>query len=474
MQHWQQLNHWFPHLWLAISTLWLVYIILLCAWIVLQKRDAAATLSWLFSLAFLPVLGFLIYHFLGPQRIRRQQSKRLRSKALLGKQSRSDSHDRPQSALSILAEASSGFAASSAQTANLLTCGTHCFTAILKAIGEAQKHIHLEYYIFAPDITGTQFRDALIERAKAGIKVRLLLDAVGSASIGDKFLEPLIDAGAEVAFFHRTRIRWRLLWKPKINLRSHRKIVVIDGLLGFTGGINITDDENGAVNKTPYRDLHIAVTGDVVRWLQLAFLEDWVYAGKHLPNESELFTPQAQAKIKAQIIPAGPDSAWESIHRANVFAISHAQKRIWLATPYFVPSESARMAIVSAALRGLDVHLIVPEKSDSRVVDAAARSYFGEMLAAGVQIHSCPYMLHTKALLVDDETLILGSANFDNRSFRLNFELCILLEDTDLALALSQVLLEDMNNSQKIIKLESQTLLNRLAEASARLLSPML
>ena len=474
MQLWHQLNHWFPHLWFAISTLWLVYIIWLSAWIVLQKREAAATLSWLFSLAFLPVIGFLIYHFLGPQRIRRQQSKRLRSKSLLGKQSRSVSHDRPQSALSILAEASSGFAASSAQTANLLTCGTDCFTAILKAIDEAKKHIHLEYYIFSPDVTGTQFRDALIERAKAGIKVRLLLDAIGSASIGGKFLKPLIDAGAEVAFFHRSRIRWRFLWKPKINLRSHRKIVVIDGLLGFTGGINITDDENGAVTKTPYRDLHIAVTGDVVRWLQLAFLEDWVYAGKHLPNEPELFSPQAQAKIKAQIIPAGPDSAWESIHRAKVFAISHAKKRVWLATPYFVPSESARMAIVSAALRGLDVHLIVPEKSDSRVVDAAARSYFGEMLAAGVQIHCSPYMLHTKALLVDDETLILGSANFDNRSFRLNFELCIMLEDSDLALTLSQVLLEDMNNSQKIIKLKSQTLLNRLAEASARLLSPML
>lgn len=474
MQLWQELNQWFPHLWFGISSLWLIYIVLLSFWIVLQKREAAATLSWLFALAFLPVVGFAIYHFLGPQRIRRQQSKRLRSKALLGKQSRSDSHNSSQSALSLLAEASSNFAASSAQTATLLSCGSECFSAILKAISEAKKHIHLEYYIFAPDMTGTQFRDALIERANAGIKVRLLLDAIGSASIGEKFLKPLIDAGAEVAFFHRTRIRWRLLWKPKINLRSHRKIVVIDGLLGFTGGINVTDDENGAVNKTPYRDLHIAVTGDVVRWLQLAFLEDWVYSGKHLPKEPDLFTPQLQAKIKAQIIPSGPDSAFESIHRAKVFAITHAQKRVWLATPYFVPSESARMAIVSAALRGLDVRLIVPVKSDSRIVDAAARSYFEEMLAAGVQIHCCPYMLHTKALLIDDETLILGSANFDNRSFRLNFELCILLEDSNLALALSQVLLEDMNKSQNIIKLEAQNLLNRLAEASARLLSPML
>lgn len=474
MHFWHQLNDWFPHLWVGIWALWAINIALLSGWVILQKREAAATLSWLFALAFLPVIGFVIYHFLGPQRIRRQQSKRLRSKALLQKHAKSHSHTASQSALSLVCEASSGFAASSAKTAKLLACGADCFTAILKAIGEAKQHIHLEYYIFEPDITGTQFRDALIKQANAGIKVRLLLDAIGSANIGNKFLKPLLDAGAEVAFFHRTHIRWRGLWRPNINLRSHRKIVVIDGLLGFTGGINITDDENGAVNKTPYRDLHIAVTGDVVRWLQLAFLEDWVYAGKHLPNEAELFTSQPQAKIKAQIIPSGPDSTWESIHRAKVFAISHAQKRVWLATPYFVPSESARMAIVSAALRGLDVRLIVPAKSDSRLVDAAARSYFEEMLTAGVKIHSCPYMLHTKALLVDDETLILGSANFDNRSFRLNFELCILLEDADLAQALNQVLLEDIEKSRIIKKIHPQNLLHRLAEASARLLSPML
>ena len=474
MHFWHQLNDWFPHLWVGIWGFWAINIALLSGWVILQKREAAATLSWLFALAFLPVIGFVIYHFLGPQRIRRQQSKRLRSKALVEKHTKSHSHIASQSALSLVCEASSGFAASSAKTAILLARGTDCFTAILKAIGQAKEHIHLEYYIFEPDITGTQFRDALIEQANAGIKVRLLLDAIGSANIGNKFLKPLLDAGAEVAFFHRTHIRWRGLWKPNINLRSHRKIVVIDGLFGFTGGINITDDENGAVIKTPYRDLHIAVTGDVVRWLQLAFLEDWVYAGKRLPNEAELFTPHPQAKIKAQIIPSGPDSAWESIHRAKVFAISQAQKRVWLATPYFVPSESARMAIVSAALRGLDVRLIVPAKSDSRLVDAAARSYFEEMLTAGVKIHSCPYMLHTKALLVDDETVILGSANFDNRSFRLNFELCILLEDADLAQALSQVLQEDIEKSRIIKKIHSQNLLHRLAEASARLLSPML
>ena len=474
MHFWHLLNDWDPDLWVGIWAFWAINIALLSGWVILQKREAAATLSWLFALAFLPVIGFVIYHFLGPQRIRRQQSKRLRSKALLQKHAKSHSHTASQSALSLVCEASSGFAASSAKTAKLLACGTDCFTAILKAIGEAKQHIHLEYYIFEPDITGTQFRDGLIEKANAGIKVRLLMDAIGSANIGNKFLKPLLDAGAEVAFFHRTHIRWRGLWRPNINLRSHRKIVVIDGLLGFTGGINITDDENGAVNKNPYRDLHIAVTGDVVRWLQLAFLEDWVYAGKHLPNEAELFTPHPQAKIKAQIIPSGPDSAWESIHRANVFAISRAQKRVWLATPYFVPSESARMAIVSAALRGLDVRLIVPAKSDSRLVDAAARSYFEEMLTAGVKIHSCPYMLHTKALLVDDETVILGSANFDNRSFRLNFELCILLEDADLAQALNQVLQEDIEKSRIIKKIHPQNLLRRLAEASARLLSPML
>jgi len=344
----------------------------------------------------------------------------------------------------------------------------------LKAIKLASRHIHLEYYIFEPDTTGTQFRDALVERALAGVKVRLLMDAIGSSRIGNDFLKPLIDAGGEVSFFHRTRIRLRGLWKPKINLRSHRKIVVIDGIYGFTGGINISDDENEGINPEAYRDLHLAVTGDVVRWLQLAFLEDWVYTGRHSPKDSDLFNEHAQAKIKAQIIPAGPDTVWEPIHRAKVFAISHARERVWLATPYFVPSESARMALISAALRGLDVRLIVPAKSDSRLVDAAARSYFDELLAAGVQIYCYPKMLHTKALLVDDETVILGSSNFDNRSFRLNFELCILLENLDLALALSRIMLEDMHISNLIPKPRPQTRLNQLAEAFARLLSPML
>lgn len=440
----------------------------------MQKREAAATMSWLFALAFLPVVGFVIYHFLGPQRIRRQQSRRLRSKASLGKQTGSESTRSSQSALSQLAEASSGFAASSAQEAKLLIGGSSCFSTLLAAIRQAGKHVHLEYYIFEPDATGTEFRDALIERARAGVKVRLLLDAIGSSNIDKDFLKPLLDAGGEVAFFHRTRIRWRGLWKPKINLRSHRKIAVIDGLFGFTGGINICDDENESINTAAYRDLHVSVSGDVVRWLQLAFLEDWVYAGRHAPKDADLFTEQAQARIKAQVIPAGPDTVWEPIHRAKIFAITHAKERVWLATPYFVPSESARMALISAALRGVDVRLIVPEKSDSRLVDAAARSYFDELLAAGAQIYCYPRMLHTKALLVDDETLILGSSNFDNRSFKLNFELCILLENLDLALALSQVLLDDMQKSRPVSKVRIQSFLNRLAEASARLLSPVL
>jgi cardiolipin synthase len=474
MQLWQQINQWFPHVWFAVSVLWAIYLLMLCIWIIMQKREAAATLSWIFSLALLPVLGFVIYHFFGPQRIRRQQVRRLRSKALLDKQSGADCGQLTRSALSQLADSCSGFPASTAQTAKLLVGGADCFSSLLAAIKQAKKHIHLEYYIFEPDRTGTEIRDALIERACAGVKVRLLLDALGSSRIGNSFLQPLLEAGGEVAFFHRTRIRWRGLWKPKINLRTHRKIVVIDGVFGFTGGINISDEQNEWVRSDAFRDLHISVSGDVVRWLQLAFLEDWVYAGRHAPKEADLFTTQALGAIKAQIIPAGPDSAWEPIHRAKVFAISLANERVWLATPYFVPSESARMALMSAALRGVDVRLILPEKSDSRLVDAAARSYFEELLASGVQIFAYPGMLHTKALLVDDETLILGSSNFDNRSFRLNFELCILLENLDLALALSQVLLDDMQKSVVISKLRHPNLLNRLAEAFARLLSPVL
>jgi cardiolipin synthase A/B len=272
--------------------------------------------------------------------------------------------------------------------------------------------------------------------------------------------------------FHRFRLR--RLWRPRLNLRSHRKIVVIDGGIGYTGGINISDSENEALGRAAFHDLHQRMDGEAVRWLQLAFVADWVYASGHVPKDGELWPPLAPGPIRTQVLPAGPDSPWETIHRVMLAALHRGRERAWLATPYFVPGEAARMALTSAALRGMDVRLLVPALSDSRLVSAATRSYFEELIDAGVRVFEYPRMLHSKALLIDSDTCVLGSSNFDNRSFRLNFELCVLFEDSGVVADLEQIMTRDWAQAREVTGPRALRFGPRLAEASARLLSPLL
>ena len=461
-----------PHLKLWLGLAWAAYLVWLAGWIVLQKREPVATLSWIMSLALLPVIGLVIYHVLGPTRIRRNRIKRGQARARMGEVRLGTQRMEEASPLMRLAQASSGFPPSSCERVKLLTGGAATFAALVDAIESARYHVHVEYYIFEPDITGTRVRDALVARARAGVKVRMLVDALGSATLSREFLAPLRNAGAEVAFFHRFRMH--RLWRPRLNLRTHRKIVVIDGQVGFTGGMNVTDTENEALRDDAFHDLHLRMDGQAVRWLQLAFVEDWVYANGQAPQDNELWPQMPNGPIRAQVLPAGPDSPWETIHRVMLGAINRAQKRIWLTTPYFVPGEAARMALTSAALRGVDVRLLVPRRGDSALVSAAARSYFEELIGAGVRVYEYPRMLHSKGLLVDADSCVLGSSNFDNRSFRLNFELCVLFEDTGVAAALESVMVQDLAQAHEVHGPRRLGFWPRLAEASARLLSPLL
>jgi cardiolipin synthase len=459
-----------PSFWLALG--WGLYLVWLAGWIVLQKREPVATLSWIMSLALLPGLGLLIYHLLGPTRIRRHRLKRLRARARIEQVRLGPRLEEAPSPLMRLAQGSSGFVPSTSHGVRLLVDGASTFDALVEAIAGAQEHVHLEYYIFEPDVTGTRIRDALVERARAGVKVRLLLDALGSLGASRGFLQPLEDAGGEVVWFHRFRIK--RLWRPRVNLRNHRKIAVIDGRIGFTGGINISDTEDHRRSKDAFHDLHVRLEGEAVRWLQLAFAEDWIYASGQPAHEAALPVEHAPGPIRTQVLPAGPDSPWETIHRIYLAAIHAAQSRVWLVTPYFVPGEAARMALTSAALRGLDVRLLVPRVSDSKLVSAAARSYYDELWAAGVHVYEYPRALHAKALLVDDAVSMFGSSNFDNRSFRLNFELCVLFEDASVATALEVLLARDFGHAEAVVFPRPLALRQRLAEALARLLSPLL
>lgn len=470
---WQHLTS-LPYLGVYLTAGWAFYLVWLGLWIVLQKREPVATISWLISLAALPYLGFLIYYFFGPQRIHRQRLRRVRARAALPAPPPGLTPSPEAIELARLGQATTGLPPTTATQARLLIDGGAKYAALLDDIAQARERIHLEYYIYQPDRTGTALRDALIERARAGVTVRLLMDAVGSGGTKQRFLQPLIDAGAQVAWFHPMKLRW--LWRrPWLNLRTHRKIVVIDGKVGYTGGINITDEEDERLRDDAYRDLHLRLEGDVVRELELVFTEDWCYATGEPPLRHVNLTPQ-QGTIAAQVVSSGPDSSWEAIHRVHVGAIHAARHRVWLVTPYFVPGEAARMALTSAALGGLDVRLLVPKLSDSRLVTYAARSYFDELLEAGVKIHEYgPRMLHTKALLCDDEMAIIGSANFDHRSFRLNFEISVMFYNASLAGELAALIEQECSRAPRVRGDRDRSLWRmRLPESLARLVSPLL
>ncbi len=466
-----------PHIRLYLTAGWLAYLVGLGLWIVLQKREPAATISWLVSLAALPYLGFLVYYVFGPQKITRHRARRRRRHVALPGAAAGDGGSEAME-LRTLAHATTGIASTTAQSVRLLVDGGEKYPALLDDIAAAQDHVHLEYYIYAPDHSGTALRDALVARARAGVKVRVLLDAMGSSKASARFFAPLTDAGGELAWFHPTR-PWMLWRRPWVNLRSHRKIVVVDGRVGYVGGINITDEQDERIRGDAYRDLHLRLEGDAVRPLQVLFVEDWAYAtGERdfVGAVARAMPPERPGPILTQVLASGPDSSWEAIHRVHVGAIHAARERVWLATPYFVPGEAAMMALTSAALGGVDVRLLVPKMSDSRLVTHCVRSYFDDLLAAGVKVYEYgPRMLHSKALLVDDHLAIVGSANFDHRSFRLNFEVSVLFDDAGVAADLERQIEREFAHAPRVRGDRDRALLrNRLPEAFARLLSPLL
>lgn len=474
-QGWDSLGS-VPHLRLYLTAGWALYLLLLGGWIVLQKREPAATLSWLFSLALLPYVGFLIYYIFGPQRIRRQRLRRQQRHVRVEELLNDDAEEVAE--ISRLSAALTGLLPSTAREVQLLIDGAAKYDALLADLAQAERQVHLEYYIYTPDRIGTALRDALTACARRGVKVRLLLDAVGAKFITAHWLRPLTDAGAEVAWFHPAQ--WGQFWKrPWLNLRTHRKIVVIDGRIAYTGGMNITDEQDPRVDpQKAYRDLHLRLTGDIVRSLQLVFVEDWAYAtGDHtfIGEVARIMPPPAPGPIRAQSVSSGPDSPWEAIYRVHVSAIHAASQRVWLMTPYFVPGEAGMMALTSAAKAGLDVRLLVPKWSDSRLVTYAARSYFGRLMEAGVKVYEYgPRMLHSKALLVDEDVVILGSANFDHRSFRLNFELSVLFHDAGIGAQLAAHITSELASAPRLHLAAKRPLRQRLPEAFARLLSPLL
>lgn len=454
--------------------------------VVIQRRESAATLAWVFFILFVPLLGALLYVTIGIRRLHRRRTRRRRARQRLGASASTlhgelarynlGAHSSERLALSALAR---GFCVDLEGTTvgNEVAIhhdGEQAFQALCEAIREAKIYIHLEYYIFQDDETGRRLLSLLAEQARAGVEVRLLVDAVGSWSLRRATLAPLREAGGKVAEFLPVAI----FTKPfSINLRNHRKIVVIDGQTAFTGGMNIGDEYRSRDPEIGHwRDTHARVRGPAALRLQEIFAEDWHFAtGEDCLTERYLGRPQQPGEVLVEVLESGPDRTAETIYRRLFVAITRAEKRVWLTTPYFIPDRAILVALVTAAQRGVDVRLLLPGWSDHRFVLYAGRAHYGELLDAGVRIHEYgPGMLHAKTMIVDDVWVTVGSANMDRRSFHLNWEANLIFLNTAIASAMARRFERDMAHATPILSPYLPPLLRRFGESVCFLLAPLL
>jgi cardiolipin synthase len=456
--------------------------------IFLENRRPAQTLTWLVVLGSFPLLGFLFYIMFGRNYRKR---KMFEKKALFDVQtflkfagSRKWDQDKivnmgnHQRLLFKLAHRLGKSPISFASETEALTNGEETFTKIIQALKKAKHHIHLEYYIVRHDEIGQQIKDILIERAKSGVQVRFLYDAVGSWKLSNEYISELHNAGISIIPFFPVKLPYL---NNKVNYRNHRKIIIIDGSVGFVGGLNIGDEYLGKNKHFGFwRDTHLYIKGEAVRTLQLIFLQDWYYMTGERYLTSNYLSPDLidhEQTGGVQLIAGGPDSKWEVIKNLFFSMIISAKHSIWIATPYFIPDEDILSALKIAALSGIDVRILVPSRPDKRIVFYASRSYFPELLEAGVKVYEYKKgFMHSKIVIVDHELASIGTANMDMRSFHLNFEINAFLFKTTSTRTLVADYLKDMEDSTEIMLelFSKRSIWLRLFESTSRLLSPLL
>lgn len=485
----------------------ITYIVILSGWILLEKRSPVATVAWILMLAALPMFGFAIFYFLGPRFLHRKRDRHKRARLAVRTRIQQSAAIVPEHLASTrqfmhLVYEAGGDPPSTATGVEYLATSEQCYASINAAIDAARHHVHVTFYICEPGHAGGVFMEKLVAAAKRGVEVRLLMDAVGSSRASRKWLRPLLRAGGKVAFFNPVGLR---KLRSPINFRNHRKIVVCDGEVGFTGGFNVCDDYIGSTRitgelqkelqrsrkeqkqKPPWRDTHLKLHGSAVRWLQLSFFDDWLFSvgeapegPRYLPERDEYTNPLdelPEGTSLVQVVPGGPDQRKEPIRNVYFASIGAATERCWITSAYFVPDEPTLTALKNAAMRGVDVRVMVPQIGDSRVVSAATRSYYEELTDCGVKMYEyLPTMHHAKTMLVDDQLAIVGSANFDARSFRLNFELMVVLYGKAHTDALGAMFEADLKESERVTGREPRlhTPWERMMEAGARVLSPIL
>ena len=465
---------------------YLLWVVAACGTLLLERRSPTATLAWIFAFIAIPVVSGFYYTLFGPRRLQRRRKRygvarhSLRAKGA----DESDGPARPQLppdavGLAAVARRLEQGEPTFASAVKLLDDGDQCMQALEEAIVAAKHHVHLEYYIWEPDQTGTRFRDLLVAARSRGVEVRVLYDDIGSPHLSNAFWAPLHDAGGEVIIFNPVRFklsRWHLG-----NFRTHRKIAIVDGTIGFLGGINLHDPAAATRSgKNAWRDQHVRIDGEPAQRIQRLFLENWNFSKGafklNAANFAKYFPPTRIGQgIPVQIIASGPDDTNAPMHAFFIAALSTARRRVLIETPYLIPDEPLEMALYIAALRGVDVQVIVPKQGDSKLVTMASHTYCESLRKAGIKVFEYgPPMLHAKTMVIDDSVAVVGTANLDNRSFRLNFEIAAAFYDKTVIDRLVARFEEDRAACKPFPSRKRPEKLTVLLESIARLTSPVL
>ena len=444
--------------------------------ILLRKRNVAAAVGWTGLVWFAPVLGTITYAILGVNRVQRRARKlRPPERSSAGRpRPMAPTNDDSLDALRLGVGRITGRALMAGTTVQAFENGDAGYPQMLEAIAEAKTSVALSSYIFDADTWGGHFIDALVDAKDRGVAVRVLIDGVGGGWLRSPAYHRLRRRGVAADRFLHSLLPWRM---PFFNLRSHKKVLVVDGVIGFTGGLNIADDNVMATHpKAPVHDVHFRVEGPVVAQLAENFAEDWNFATDEVLAGETWFPdiPFRDGPL-ARVIDSGPDADIEKIEFSVLQAVACARTSIAVMTPYLLPDDRLVSALSLAAMRGVSVDLLIPEKSDHIMVDWAVQAHVGPMLSDGVRIwRSPPPFHHTKIMVVDSDWCLFGSCNWDIRSFRLNFELCMEVYDTELAATLAGIMQRSRGRAVTQADIDGRSLPERLRDAAARLLLPYL
>ena len=451
--------------------------------VLMDNRQPAKTMAWVLVIGFIPIVGVVFYLFFGinhrKERIISQgQMDELTKRSMLSFVGQHNFRvpERQKPLVDLFVNQNLALPFKDNQI-DIMTDGYAFFPELLKDIAAATHHIHINMYIIEDDALGRLVADSLMAKARQGVKVRLIYDDVGCWRVSNRFFEQMREAGVEVAPFLPVRFP---SFTSKVNYRNHRKIIVIDGRIGYIGGMNIAR----RYVSTKWRDTMLRVQGGVVYALQRAFLVDWYFVDHSLITDREYYPPVSEeltAKSQlliSQVVTSGPIARYPEIMQGFVRIILAARRYIFIETPYFLPNEPILFALKTAALAGVDVRVMCPLYSDARFLDWASRSYLREISEAGAKVYLYePGFLHSKLLISDDSLVSCGSTNVDFRSLENNFEANVFIYDEGTALRLKKVYLDDQSQSVLLSDVPNRLhpkFYARLCESFTRLVSPLL